>query len=347
MPDGLWEFLNAPSGGCHRRIGLGYFDDTYGPLEPDRPCCSTCNPDFQVSIEAYDELKPSVDKNGSKAKYLRFKLGEWRDQITSMLFPLSHFQCFSSLVMPDEILETISMFAPMIQNGADLSRWTEGAWSEQPQYEKAVLEIIDKSNKSDLASGEMFEVWKAMNDRNPRRRKLYQTQNPPPPKQQSPLEAFNDRRESWLISRGYSVKPKEKKRRRSASVESSGNSPRRKNKKPSEMTRPDESETISYSHSLEGRGEYQTDSPIVTESGAPVPLSSISQDTSGTANATEVLNDMLSRPASPAKKQKQKPQTNRRQALKDIDSNIPVSTSRELPKSQSGRERRRPASLMD
>ncbi|KAL8635580.1 MAG: hypothetical protein Q9228_006940 [Teloschistes exilis] len=103
-------------------------------------------------------------------------------------------QFIPSLVMPDEVLESLALWAGEITAEETLAKWTGGGWSDLPEYSAEIFDIIKRGQDIPLGEGEMFEVWKIHHD--------IKRKRVPAPIINSRLLEFQTRREGWLIGQG-------------------------------------------------------------------------------------------------------------------------------------------------
>ena len=132
MPPGLWEIINVPSDGCVRGIGLNFFNDKVYPTSAyvkPQPCCSICDPSFQTSTAANEMLNRTAERDSSRRPWFTLKLREWREAKAQEKFPNSHMRYFPSLIMPDEVLNSLTTWADQIVDEPTMRRWIGNTWT--------------------------------------------------------------------------------------------------------------------------------------------------------------------------------------------------------------------------
>ena len=223
MPPGLWEIINVPSDGCVRGIGLNFFNDKVYPTSAyvkPQPCCSICDPSFQTSTAANEMLNRTAERDSSRRPWFTVKLREWREAKAQEKFPNSHMRYFPSLIMPDEVLNSLTTWADQIVDEPTMRRWIGNTWTGIRPYGAELLEILKRGQAMRLDEGDMFEEWKRHNDIK-RKRLPSLTCN-------SASIEFEERRKNWMIKQGYMSRKVFKKR----------NAVKKKVSKESESTEP-------------------------------------------------------------------------------------------------------------
>lgn len=150
-------------------------------------------------------LNKTAERDLGKSHWYTLKLRQWRDMEVQRKFSDSHMQYFPSLIMPDEVLDSLATWAEHISDEATMRRWVGGLWSEIEHYWSDVLEIIERGQAMRLDEKDMFEVWKEHNDL---KRKRIST-----PVINPSLVEFEERRDAWIIKRGYDSKKNTKTRK--------------------------------------------------------------------------------------------------------------------------------------
>jgi len=198
MPEGIWDFINVPLSGCQRDIGLAFFDDK-AYMESDYvkpfPCCCTCDPEFQVSTSAHERINRTAERDSSKRHWYALKLREWREDKAQEAFPGSYLGFFPSLIMPDDVLESLATWAERITDENSMRHWVGNSWSDLALRCPDLLEIIRRGQAMLLDRGEMFEVWQRHNDI--KRKRI------PAPVLNPERVDFDKRRGEWTVKRGH------------------------------------------------------------------------------------------------------------------------------------------------
>ena len=208
LSPGLWNLMNASDNDCIREIGLTFFDDDKHKLsnyQSPIPCCSLCHPDFQTPIEPHEELNQTTERNASKSHWYTLKLREWREAKARTMFDNSQYQFFPSLIMPDEVLDSLATWAENISDETTMRRWVGNEWADIQDHWLELLEILKRGQAMDLDQGEMFEIWVRHNDVK-RGRVTVPTEN------LAKIE-FESRREEWMLSHGHKVNTAKKNSR--------------------------------------------------------------------------------------------------------------------------------------
>lgn len=208
LPPALWDIMNVPADSCVRLVGLTFFDDEkHKKLDylPPYPCCSTCDPDFQLSTACHETLNKTAERNSSKRHWYALKIRQWRDEKAETIFSGSYLRFFSSLIMPDEVLESLATWAEHIRDEPTMRHWVGDAWTDIRLYWPEILEILERGQAMMLDKGEMFDVWQEHQDIK-RKRISAPVDNPA-------KDEFEERRTEWMIKCGYASNTNIKKRK--------------------------------------------------------------------------------------------------------------------------------------